>query len=650
MGKIGDKLISQTPFTKLFEPFQIGEMELKNRIVRSAMHSFFGATDGHVTDQLLDYYEALAKGGSGLVIVEYTCIDTQAGRTGPRQIAIDDDKFIPGLRTLAQVIQKNGAKAAIQLEHGGRVALSAVTGVQLVAPSAIAAAGAEYELPRELTVAEIEELVVRFAKGAERAKRAGFDGVELHGAQTYLINQFLSPAANKRKDAYGGNLENRARFLLGVIGAIRQSVGPTYPLWPRLNGMEFGIPDGIRIEDTRELARMVEKAGASAIHVMASSPALLYPPMCEPPGSKVHLAEAVKKVVNVPVIAVGKITPEVGERVLSEGKADLVAIGKALWADPELPNKAASGRLDDITPCLECYRCREYARETGSLACAVNAALGREREYRITPAKKPKRILVVGGGPAGMEAARIAAMRKHEVVLYEKGECLGGQLILAAIPPYKAAIKTLTEYLSNQVRKLGVGVEMGKAVTAALIEEAKPDAVVLATGIAPSIPNIPGMQGDSVVTVEDVLTGEVQVGDRVVVIGGGMVGCETAEFLVAQGRKATILEELPQMAPKLPLIAREPLLRRLAAAGVDMLVSVKCTQVTEKGLEVEDKEGRRRTIEADTVILAAGSRPNQELLESLKGRVSEIHLAGDCLEPRDIMGAIADGARVGRAL
>ncbi len=650
MGKVGDKLISQTPFTKLFEPFQIGEMELKNRIVRPAMHSRLGATDGHVTDQLLDYYEALAKGGSGLVIVEYTCIDTQAGKTAPRQIAIDDDKFIPGLRKLAQVIQKSGAKAAIQLQHGGRVVRSAVTGVQPVAPSAIAAPGAEYELPRELTVAEIEELVVCFAKGAERAKRAGFDAVELHGAQVYLVNQFLSAAANKRKDAYGGNLENRARFLLDIISTIRKSFGPAYPLWPRLNGMEYDTPDGIRIEDTRELARMVEEAGASAVHVTVFDPEPLYPPMCEPPGSMVHLAEAVKKVVLIPVITVGKITPEVGEQVLSEGKADLVAIGKALWADPELPNKAASGRLDDITPCLECHRCREFARETGTLACTVNAALGREREYRITPAKRPKKVLIVGGGPAGMEAARIAALRKHEVMLYEKGDRLGGQLILAAVPPYKDGIGKLTEYLSNQVRKLGVRVETGKEVTAALIEEVKPDVVVLATGVVPPIPDISGVDKGSVVTAQDILTETVGVGRRVIVLGGALVGCETAEFLADKGKEVTIIEVLPEIAMKVGPMARAPLLKRLAAKGVAMLAGVQHEEITEWGVVITNKEGQSQLIEAETIVLAIGARPNLALLNELKDRVSEVHLAGDCVEPRDIMGAIADGARVGRAL
>ncbi|MFC1962933.1 FAD-dependent oxidoreductase [Chloroflexota bacterium] len=640
---------SDLSFRKLFEPFRIGEMELKNRIVRSAMHTRFATTDGHVTDQLLGYYEGLAKGGSGLVIVEYTCIDTSVGKSR-RQLAIDDDKFIPGLRKLAQVIQKNGAKAAIQLHHAGRVALPAVTGVQPVAPSAVAAPGAEYGLPRELTVAEIQELVVRFAQGADRARRAGFDALELHGGQLYLINQFLSPAANKRQDTYGGNLENRARFLLEIIGAIRRSVGPRYPLWPRMNGMEYGIPDGIRIEDTKKIAQMVEQAGASAIHVMAPILERLYPPMCEPPGNMVHLAEAVKEVVSIPVITVGKITPEVGERVLREGRADLVAIGKALWADPELPNKIASGRLDDITPCLECNRCRDAVRDTGLLACAVNAALGREREYRIAPTKKPKRVLIVGSGPAGMEAARVAALRKHKVMLYEKEDRLGGQLTLAAIPPYKNGIMKLTDYLSNQVRKLGVEVETGKDVTPASIDEIKPDAVILATGIVPLIPDIAGVDRGNVVTAQDVLAGKVEAGKKVVVLGGTLVGCETAEFLADKGKEVTIIEVLPEIAENVSSLARPLLLNRLNTKQVVMLSGVQREEIMEQGVAITNREGQSHVIEADTIVLAVGARPNRALLNELKERVSEVHLAGDCVEPRDIMGAVADGARVGRAV
>ncbi|MFC1968496.1 FAD-dependent oxidoreductase [Chloroflexota bacterium] len=633
-------------FERLFEPFMLAGVELKNRVVMAALSTGFASEDGSVTPKFLDYWEERAKGGAGLMIAGYTVIDSPIGRHGPQVLVVDDDKYIAGLSSVAEIAHRYGAKTALQLFHAGGYAQESDTGIQPVAPSPVVCLT---DLPRELTVDEIHQIVERYARGAERAKKAGFDGIEIHAATAILVDEFLSPAYNKRKDEYGGDLKNRARFLLEILSAIRVVVGPEYLLWVRINGVEAGLPDGITLEDAKGLAVILQEAGCCAVSVTRFSRGSPFPTMAEPPGSFIHLAEGVKQVVNIPVMIAGRMTPEAGERALREGKTDLVAIGRALWADPEFPNKVASGRLDDIRPCITCGAC---GRRVDSIAtqCAVNAALGREREYRITPAQRKKKVLVVGGGPAGMEAARVAALRGHEVTLYEKESKLGGQLELATIPPHKDNLQLLAPYLSNQLAKAGVRVELGREVTTDLIDQKKPDAVVLATGIASSIPNIPGMQGDSGITVEDVLTGKMQVGDRVVVIGGGMVGCETAEFLVARGKKVTIIEELPEMATKMVPATREPLLRRLAAAGVGLLTSSKCTKVTGKVLAIEDKEGRQQTIEADTIILAAGSRPNHELLESLKGRVSEIHLAGDCAEVRDIMGAIHDGARIGHAL
>lgn len=634
-------------FEKLFEPFAFAGIQLKNRFVLAALSTGFASEDGHVTPQFLDYWEERARGGVGLMIAGYAVIDFPIGRATAQSLAVDDDKFVAGLRSVAELAHKYDAKTALQIFHAGGYAQESDTGIKPVAPSP---AICRTDLPRELTVDEIHDIVERFAKGAERAKRAGFDGVEIHAATANLIDEFLSPAYNKRKDEYGGHLRNRARFLLEILSAIRDVVGPEYPVWVRINGMEYGLPDGITLENAKGLAKILEEAGCCAVSITRFGKGSPFTIMAEPAGSQLHLAEGIKKVVNIPVMIAGRMTPEAGERALREGKADLVVIGRALFADPEIPNKVASGRLDDIRPCITCGGCSGRTVHGVASQCAVNAALSREREYRITPAEKKKRVLVIGGGPAGMEAARVAALRGHEVTLYEKKNKLGGQLDLATIPPHKDNLQLLTPYLSNQLAKAGVKVELGRGVTADVIAQMKPDAVVLATGLTPSTPGIPGIQGDNVVTVEDVLMGKAQVGDKVIIIGGGMAGCETTEFLVAKGKKVTIIEELPEIVAKLFPAARNPLLNRLTAAGVDMLTSVKCTQVTERGLAIKDKEGHQRTIEADTIILASGSKPNQELQESLKGRVSEIHLAGDCVEPRDIMEAIHDGARVGHAL
>jgi len=637
---------------KLYEPFAIGTMSLKNRLVMPPMVTSFGTRDGYVTDRGKDYYEARAEGGVGLVIVEATCIETPIGKLLPRQLAIDDDKYIPGLRELAQVIQKHGARAAIQIHHAGRNTTSAVTGRQMVAPSPVPSPGGE--VPRELTVAEIKELVRRFAEAAARAQRAGFDAVEIHGAHGYLICQFLSAATNKRQDEYGGDLRNRARMLLETITATKGMVGDSYPVWCRLNGQEYGVEGGITIEETQEVARMCQAAGAVAIHVTSTgygtgSPHL--PVSALPQGYMLRLAEAVKQAVSIPVMAVGRITPSLGEKVVEEGRADLIAIGRGLIADPQLAEKAAEGRLEEITPCILCGTCQSnLLTDEGNLHCRVNPAVGKERECAIAEAEQPKKVVVIGGGPAGMEAATIAARRGHQVTLFEKGQRLGGQLLLASVPPYKGELVELTNCLSTQLEKAGVSVRLGREATMADIESVAPDVVVLASGGVSFVPEIPGIDRDNVVIAEEVLAGRTQVGERVIVIGGELVGCETAEFLADAGKKVTITRRGPVMAAALAPNVRGPLVGRLVDKSVTMLTGVRYEEITAEGLVITSKEGQKYTIPADTIVLAAGSRPNTELLRLLESRVPEVHQIGDCLEPRSLLEALADGFHTARNL
>ena len=360
-----------------------------------------------------------------------------------------------------------------------------------------------------------------------------------------------------------------------------------------------------------------------------------------------HLAEAIKKVVNVPVIAVGRLNPQLGERILREGKADFVAMGRALLADPELPNKAASGRLGELVPCIACNECYNLAVPR---QCTINAALGREREYGIKPAEGRKKVLIVGGGPAGMEAARVATLRGHEVTLYEEGSRLGGQLNVAAVPSSRKGLLALTGYLMSQVRKLGIKVSLGEEVTAELVEEVKPEVVIVATGATPFIPEIPGVGGSNVAGALDVLAGKVEVGDRVVVIGGELVGCNTAEFLAEKGRKVTIMRRGPAMALRLGPTWRELILNKLVELGVTMLTEVRYEEITERGLVITNREGNRQTIGADTIVLAAGARPNRKLFKELEGRVPEIYLAGDCIAPRRALYAVADGSRIAHGI
>ena len=643
-------------FRRLFEPGRIGQMELRNRIVMAPMMTRYASDDSFVTERTKNYYEARAKGGTGLIIVEFTYVHP-SGRMHPKQLSISDDKYITGMSELADVIHKHGAKAALQLHHAGVRAKSKFTGMQPLTPSLSLQLPSD-ETPREMTIEDIKEITSCFAQAALRAKEAGFDAIEIHGAHGYLFNQFLSLASNKRKDAYGGSLRNRARFLVEVIKAIREVAGQDFPAWCRINGREYGLADGTTLEEAQETAQLAQEAGVDAIHVSAvcpqhaacgnGSPAITGAHPLEP-GILVELAEGVKQAVNVPVITVGWITPEIGERALEERKADFVAMATALLADPELANKAASGRKDDITPCIRCLKCVDdlLTLPTEGIRCSVNARLGREGEYKIIQSESTKKVLVIGGGPAGMEAARVMALRGHEVTLYEQESKLGGQLIQAAVPPGKDKVAPLTRYLQTQISKLGVNVELNKEVTKETVKELRPDAVVVATGSSPVDPEIPGLSEAKVVYAGDVLDNKVEVGERVVIIGGELVGCETAEFLAEKGKEVTVTRRGSEMAIRVGPSLRPLLLKRLADKGVKLLPGVKYEGITSRGLALTTKEGLRKTIEADTTILAAGSQPNDRLFDELKGMVSEIYSVGDCVEPRTIRDAIAEGFRIG---
>jgi len=635
---------------KLWEPIRIGRMELKNRVVMPPMVTRYAADDGFVTERTRNYYGARARGGAGLIIAEATYVHRQ-GWAFPNQIGISDDKFIPKLSELVDKVHQHGAKIAIQLHHGGRQAKEALSGLQPVAPSPLPMAGGE--MPREMTVEEIAETVAYFAEAAIRAQKAGFDGVELHAAHGYLIDQFLSPTSNKRDDEYGGDLHRRARFFLEIIAAVKEAVGEDYPVWCRMDGKEYGV-EGITLEDARQTARLAQDAGLAAIHVSSwgpTTPVNRTTPTFVPAVIE-ELAEGIKKAVSIPVIAVGRITPEDGERMLKEGKADLIAIGKAMLADSEWSNKVASGKTEDITPCIICNGCRDDLRtpKVVGIRCSVNAALGREKESEIVPAAKPRKVLVVGGGPAGMEAARVAALRGHQVTLWEKESRLGGQLIQAAIAPHKDRIAPLYKYLETQLQKLGVKVQPGKEATAAAVAELSPEAVVVATGVKPFVPDISGLDKVKVVQAGDVLEGKVKVGQKVAIIGGELVGCETAEFLADRDKQVTVMRRGAEMATSVGPSNRDFFLSRLLDKGVTLLREVRYDGVSPEGVIITTKDGEKRTIEADTVVLAAGSVPDAALYKAIKDRVSEVYCIGDCVEPRTIRDAISEGFRTGQKI
>jgi len=638
---------------KILEPIQINSLELKNRLVVPAMGTDFANSDGTVSERLKDYLVARADGGFGLIITEITAI-SRYGKGMANQLSIWDDKFIPGFKNLAMAIHAKEAKVAVQLYHPGRQTFSFLTGRPVVAPSAIPCPVCR-EIPKELTVEEIRELEEQFAEGARRAKEAGIDAVEIHGAHGYLVAQFMSGYANHRSDAYGGDLEGLLRFPIEIVHKIRAKVGDDYPIIFRLSGDER-VAGGRTIQETKTIIPLLEQAGVNAFHVSTgvyASSDYITAPMAIPPGYNVSAAGEVKKATSVPVIAVGRINdPRMVEEILKEGQADLVAMGRASLADPELPKKAADGNYEDIRWCIACNQgCIDRLldlEETG-ISCLVNPSVGKEKEMALTPASRSKKVLVVGGGPGGMEVARVAALRGHEVSLYEKDEKLGGQFKLAAMPPCKQEITKIINYLSIQIKKAGVKVALGKEVTEEIIDELQPEVVVIATGGTPVIPDIPGIEQERVVTAFDVLESKVTPGRSILVIGGGMVGCETADFLgQIMGCRVTLVEALPRVAQDVGDTTRHFLLQRLAQRRVKIITSAAVKQLTNDGAILE-QSGKEETLSGfDTIVLAMGVAPVNELAAKIRDKIKETYVIGDAKQPRKALDAIAEAAEIGR--
>lgn len=644
-----------TRFKKVFEPTSIGRMQLKNRIVMPPIGTSYAEKDSAIGRRMLDYYEARARGGVGLIIVEGSAPSLQCTR--PHQASLGNDKFISGWRRLTDTAHKYNAKIAIQIMHStmenwdGKA--MQVSPSPVIVPTRVM--GILEEPPHELTEEEIAERIMWFTLAARRAREAGFDGAEIHGAHQYLIAAFLSSATNQRKDKYGGSIENKARFLVEILQTVKKEVGPDFPVWVRLNGREWGVENGITIEETKKVVPMLVEAGAQAIHVSAygAGSSVTTAPISDTPGILVPLAEEVKKLTNVPVIAVGRLDLELGERILEDGKADLIALGRRLIADPDLPNKVAGGRFDEVIPCIGCMECIERLPLAGrgeGMTCVINPAVGKERLYQVKPVGKAKKVVVVGGGPAGMQAAIVAVQRGHKVTLFEGSTNLGGQLNIAALPPFKDDIFPWIKYLANQVKKSGVQVKLNIDATAKIVAEKNPDAVVIATGGIPVMPDIPGIDKPNVVTARDVLAGKAKAGQNVVIIGGGIVGCETGHYLAKQGKTVTIIEILRRIASDMFPMARRRLFDGLRSKKVTLLTSATCEEIGKDIVHVTTAEGGKKTIRADTVIIAVGYRANERLYKALKGKVPNLYCIGDSSEPRRILEAISEGYLTGLAL
>jgi 2,4-dienoyl-CoA reductase-like NADH-dependent reductase (Old Yellow Enzyme family)/thioredoxin reductase len=632
-------------YAAVFSPIEIKNLLLKNRIVFPPMATWYATSFGEVTPRLISYHRERAAGGIGLNFVEFTVIDPH-GKLDPHMLGVYDDAQIPGLKALALAVHDAGGKIALQISHAGRRARSSNNGGHRPwAPSLVAELGGE--IPSEMNQAQIEFIQECFKKAALRAKRAGFDAVEVHCAHGYMIHQFLSPLSNRRTDRYGGNLENRSRFALETVACVRQAVGDEFPLFCRVSGDEF-IDGGSSLEEAKVFAKSLERAGADCIDVSAGvyeTAERTVPPMAMDRGCNIGLAREIKPHVNVPVIGVGRIkTLEEAEAILQDGAADLVAMGRALIADPELLQKAREE--GNIRPCIACNQgCIERLYHGLAITCLVNARTG--REYQIPSLSKTatvKKIAVIGGGPSGLEFSRVAAERGHKVTLFEKEVQLGGRLRIASIPPKKGEIKDFCEYLIRAVTELGVEIKTGAFVEAKNLAQIDDfDEIVIASGGEPISLPAPEAQFN-VVFAEDVLQNKVNVGEKTVVIGGGMVGCETAEWLARSGKQVVILEQLPQLANDVEVRTRKLLLNRLQANKVEISCNTRVESLA--GHKVVCSQGgiRAEIEEVDTIILALGYKANVLIPESQSRKV---HKIGDCLQPRNAITAVHEGFLLG---
>ena len=633
----------------VFSPLDIRGMRLKNRLVMPAMGNRYPSFYSSVTKRMCRYYAEAARGGVGLIIVQFTCVAPE-GRGGSFFAGLWDDNFIPGFRRLVADVHKGGAAAAVQLAHAGATASSSVIHTRPVGPSAVALRGGE--MPRPLSTAEVQGTVEQFAQAARRARDAGFDAVEIHAAHGYLLNQFISPLWNHRDDQYGGNTENRARIIAEIVRRSRELLGDGFPIIVRLCVNEF-LPEGIDIEEGCRIARIVESAGADLLDVTGgigetfarSVPATFSPPF----GSLVPLAAAVKETVRIPVVAVGKLQkPEIAEAVIASGKADLVALGRALIADPYWPVKAAEGRWDQIRPCVGCNspECHGRTAKNMDMACIVNPTVGREDLYATSPVSEPKKILVVGGGASGMEAAAAGARRGHQVFLWEESKALGGQLPLAAAPPHKDELYSYLAYLKRTIELSAVHVKLNTRVDLSMVKALAPHVVVVATGSTATVPRIK-VDGTQVATAREIVGGQIEAGKTVVVVGGGDVGCETADYLAVRGRQVTVLEMLPDIANELIWFRKQTLVQRLMENQVEVLTNSQLVSI-DGGIVSYRRGGIVNRIEGvDTVVMATGAVAENGLGKELMEAGFEVRMAGDCVAPGSVGQAVRAGFEAG---
>ncbi len=655
-------------FNYLFKPIDIASMKLKNRIVMPCInHSY--SPDGFVNARLVAYYKERAKGGVGMITVG-GCAVHELGRSF-QVMCIYDDKFNDGFKMLTDAVHQHDCKIVAQLYHAGGYAKAKEIGGQPLAPSAVQSKYTR-EMPRQMTKDDIESIQNSFVKAAQRAKKVGFDGIELIGSAGYLIAEFLSPYTNLREDEYGGELENRCLFAIELIRKVKAAVGADYPLFIRLSGHDF-VSGGNTNEQAVQVAILLEKAGIDAINVTGGWHESKIPQTTGelPTAGFGYLAANIKNAVNIPVIASNRINdPVAAEKLLAMGMADMVNMGRPLLCDPYLPNKAQEGRLQEIRRCIACGQgCFDRRFSGRDVRCMINYHAGREYEFVLEKAQDRKRILVVGGGTAAMEFAITAAMRGHNITLWEKEDKLGGQLHCAKVPLGKHEFRHLITYQEAMLKKLGIDVCLNKIATAENIKDFAADEVVIATGSTPIMPDFVAADAKNIVLAQDILLGRKIAGKKVVVVGGGAVGCETAILLADEGtlsgeqvkflalhqadteqnikamlkmsnRDVTIVELFDDVGKDIGISTRWVAKKHISQLGIKCLVSHKVIKINENEVTLQDADGKTSSIYADTVVLAIGSRCENALYNQLQGELPKLHIIGDALKPGKIFDCI----------
>ncbi|MBT3367957.1 MAG: FAD-dependent oxidoreductase [Nitrospina sp.] len=638
-------------FKYLFEPLKINSMELKNRIVMCPMGTNLADESGMPTDHMAAWYGERAKGGTGLVIVEQTVVQP-VGKWSKLAAGLWDDKFVAGWKKVVDAVHAHDGKIAIQIGHLGRSTdLENTGGLQPVAPSPVPCHLSQV-IPHELTTEEVYQFIDDYLLAVKRAVDAGFDAVQIHGTHGYLIASFMSGKSNKRTDEFGGNLRGRMRLPIEIIRRVRKEVGDDYPVLMRIASVE---PKGGRLlEETKVIAGMLAREGIDALDVSAGSFSELeweIPPYFFAPGFNLMNIAEIKQSVDIPVICSGLVhEPDMADQIIREGRSDMVGVGRAVIADPYWANKASEGLFDEIRYCIACTGCIDVLFVGNPVRCTVNPFAGREAESDIRPADKKKKVVVIGGGPAGLQVASIASARGHEVTLLEKHTMLGGQVRAAAIPPDKYLMAGIIRTLEVEAVKNGAVIRLGEEATPEVIRELNPDSVVVATGARPVIPDFARNDLNNVVTAEDVLLGRVDTGSEVLVLGGGEVGCETAHFLAEYGKSVTIVEMADDIGIEVGFIPRPLLLGKLKLLGVKMLDSTKVDEILNDCVIVEQDGTKQKMAGFDNIVLALGYASVNDLYDQIKELVAETYLVGDARTPGNVMVTLRDAVDIASQL